>query len=82
MQLRIDPNGAIHCIYDEAIDLSALGSVAIPRQPRRTGRNWWADLSPVGGPTLGPFDRRGQALREERLWLETHWLIAPKTPRD
>ena len=37
---------------------------------------WWADLSPVHGPRLGPFGVRSQALDAERLWLETHWLTA------
>ena len=78
MQLRIDPDGAVHCLYDEAIDLSALGSVTIRRashvEPDERGR-WWADLSPVGGPTLGPFDRRSEALVAEKSWLNEHWLI-------
>jgi hypothetical protein len=29
-----------------------------------------ADLSPVGGTKLGPFDRRSEALDAERVWLE------------
>lgn len=37
---------------------------------------WWADLSPVGGPRLGPFpfDRRDLALREEARWLAENIL--------
>jgi len=31
---------------------------------------WTADLSPVGGPTFGPFRLRGDALRAEREWLD------------
>jgi hypothetical protein len=37
---------------------------------------WVAELSPVGGPTLGPFGRRSEALAAEQRWLETHWLEA------
>ena len=31
--------------------------------------NWWADMGPVGGPVLGPFGTRGEALQAERGWL-------------
>ena len=30
---------------------------------------WLADLSPSGGPTLGPFDERSQAIGAEIDWL-------------
>ena len=36
---------------------------------------WRADLSPVGGPQLGPFRRRSEALRAEAAWLVEHWLV-------
>jgi hypothetical protein len=75
MQLVIDKGGAVRCIYSEAIDLSALGSPAISRasnvEPDQQGR-WWADIGPVGGPVLGPFDCRSQALAAEAVWLESH----------
>ena len=41
--------------------------------PDRNGR-WLADLSPVGGPILGPYDLRSEALEAEVEWLEEHWL--------
>ena len=77
MQLVIELGGAVRCIYAEDIDLTALGSPAIVRashvEPDQQGR-WWADLSPVGGESLGPFDSRSEALAAEHSWLETHWL--------
>jgi hypothetical protein len=77
MILTVDPGGAVRCLYDEAIDLSALGSLTIARashvEPDADGR-WWADLLPVNGPTLGPFNARSLALAAERAWLEAHWL--------
>jgi hypothetical protein len=77
MQIVVESSGAVRCIYSEHIDLGALGSPAITRashvEPDPQGR-WLADLSPVGGPLLGPFPRRSQALDAERRWLETHWL--------
>lgn len=79
MQIVIDPQGQVRCVYDEAIDLHALGSLTIVRgssvEPDADGQ-WWADLAPAAGPKLGPFGRRTQALEAERAWLELHWLLA------
>jgi hypothetical protein len=79
MQLVIAPAGCVRCVYDETIDLTALGPLAIRRgshvEPMPDG-TWLADLSPVGGPALGPFANRSQALHAERSWLESHWLTA------
>ncbi len=80
MQLIIKPDGSARCVYDECIALEQLGRVAIERvshvEPDETGR-WHADLSPVGGPALGPFKHRSEALAAEHLWLEQHWLAPP-----
>ena len=77
MQLVIHADGSASCLYDEAIDLAALGDLKIERgshvEPDEQGR-WFADLAPVCGPKLGPFDRRSEALDAERAWLEAHWL--------
>jgi hypothetical protein len=77
MQLRIDPTGIVCCVYGETIDLTVLGPLAIRRashvEPDERGR-WWADLSPVSGPSLGPFLSRSLALEAELSWLEAHWL--------
>ena len=77
MQLVVDPSGTIHTVYGEAINLNALGLIAIRRaswvEPDAEGR-WTADLSPVGGPVLSGFDRRSEALAAEQQWLEVHWL--------
>jgi hypothetical protein len=83
MRLRIDPDGTISCVYAEAIDLAALGTPAIRRashvEPDDAGR-WRADLSPVGGPNLGPFASRTLALAAEHAWLEAFWLSRPARP--
>ena len=84
LELVISPGGVIRCIYSEAIDLSALGSPTITRashvEPDQQGR-WWADLSPVSGPLLGPFHCRSDALAAEHTWLEVHWLNRPANER-
>ncbi len=83
MHLHIDPGGTVRCVYAEAIDLSSLGTPSIRRashvEPDEQG-SWWADLSPVGGPTLGPFPARTSALAAEQAWLEAHWLSRPPVP--
>ncbi len=77
MQLVIDPAGEVYCVYDEARPLAELGRLTISRgsmvEPTEAG-DWTADLSPVGGPLLGPFANRSAALDAEREWLERNWL--------
>ena len=77
MQLVIELGGTVRCIYAEDINLVALGSPTITRasrvEPDQHGR-WWADMSPVGGELLGPFDHRSEALAAEHTWLEIHWV--------
>jgi hypothetical protein len=77
MDLVIQPNGTIRAVYSEEIDLSALGHSVIARasnvEPDKQGL-WHADMTPVEGPVLGPFQKRSEALVAELCWLETHWL--------
>ena len=79
MTLVIDHGGQVRCLYTEGIDLATLGLITISRashvEPDSNGL-WWADLSPVHGPKLGPFYRRSQALEAETAWLESRWLLA------
>jgi hypothetical protein len=84
MLLVIDGHGTVHCLYGELLDLAALGSLSIQRashvEPDEQGL-WWADLAPVGGPFLGPYRLRSEALDAERAWLETQLLLgAMPTP--
>lgn len=77
MQLVIEPGGVIRCVYDETIDLNALGNPVISRasyvEPDEQGR-WWADMGPVGGGSLGPFPSRTEALASEQRWLAQNWI--------
>ena len=72
MELVVGADGGVRCIYDEALDLRALGKLQITRashvEPNSEG-SWWADMGPSGGPVLGPYASRSEALRAERGWL-------------
>lgn len=78
MELLIQTNGSVRCIYGETLDLNQLGCVSIQRgshvEPNTAGQ-WTAELSPVDGPTLGPFVTRSEALAAEERWLLAHWLL-------
>lgn len=73
MIFEFNPNGTAKMIYTEEIDLNELGELNISRashvEPTASGK-WMADMSPVGGPTLGPYKTRKEALAEEIEWLE------------
>jgi hypothetical protein len=76
-EIIIGPTGDARAIYSEEFDFACLGEVQIRRashcEPDQHGL-WWADLAPVGGPKLGPYPRRSEALRAEVDWLRTHVL--------
>jgi hypothetical protein len=80
MELIIAVGGVVRCVYGETLCLQALGPMQIQRashvEPDCAGR-WWADLSPVAGPLLGPFAHRSAALVAEATWLSENWLTAP-----
>ena len=64
-------------VYDDALrGLLALGPAAIRRashvEPTPDGR-WTADLGPMKGPVLGPFETRAAALHAEQGWLLHHF---------
>jgi hypothetical protein len=77
MELLIENSGNVRCLYGEAINLAVLGRLSIRRgshvEPNQHGQ-WLCDLSPVSGPTLGPFASRSAALAAEVAWLSQHWL--------
>ena len=72
MELVVAADGVARCIYNEALDLREIGTLKITRashvEPDAEGF-WWADMGPVGGPVLGPFTNRTEALGAERGWL-------------
>ena len=75
MELVVGVDGMARCIYDEALDLREIGKLQITRashvEPDAEGF-WWADMGPVGGPVLGPYGSRSEALGAERGWLTNY----------
>lgn len=74
MKIDVKEDGTVSFVYDDALlPLLSMGKSEIKRashvEPTEDGR-WTADLSPSGGPVLGPFNTRAEALREEKKWLE------------
>lgn len=60
-------------IYNELLDLSDISpETNIARashvEPTAAGQ-WTADMAPSGGPVLGPFQKRSEALAAEVEWL-------------
>jgi hypothetical protein len=72
MELVVDAGGDVRCIYGEELDLREIGKLQITRashvEPDRDGY-WWADMGPSGGPVLGPYESRTEALGAEGAWL-------------
>jgi hypothetical protein len=83
IELVVEPKGTVNCIYTDDLDLAGLGEVRVRRashcEPDEHGQ-WWADLAPVGGPKIGPFTKRGEALDAEVAWLRQNWLCGTAAP--
>ena len=71
--LIIDEKGRISLIYSEKLPYHQLGEVTGRRlshvEMTENGK-WTADLSPVGGPNLGPFTLRSEAIKAEIQYLK------------
>jgi hypothetical protein len=81
----VRPDGTIEFLYEDGLrSLLELGQATITRashvEPTLDGR-WTADLSPRGGPVLGPFTLRQEALDAEREWIEVQLRRALQAPR-
>lgn len=78
VQITVDEQGNLHFIHDDELSpLLGQGLATLSRashvEPDVRGE-WVADLSPVNGPSLGPFPLRAQALEAESRWLRAHYL--------
>ena len=76
-ELFVGPDGTARGLYGELIDADALGEQTVARashvEPHPAG-GWTADLNPSGGPVLGPYPLRSDALAAERGWLTENLL--------
>lgn len=81
-QITVTEDGRLLFVYDDTLQpLMSLGPAQVRRashvEPRADnspvgGEGYWtADLSPIGGPRLGPFPLREQALAAERYFLQS-----------
>ena len=77
MIITIDRVGGIRAIYSDGFNWRALGRPIIQRasqvEPDGLGL-WYADLSLSGGPRIGPFVHRADAISAEVDWLEKYRL--------
>jgi hypothetical protein len=83
MIIIFDQDGDGRMIYsDEGAEVaSEIGETTITRashvEPIAGG--WWvANMSPVGGPNLGAFRTRGEALAAEHEWLIDNAIPIPR----
>ena len=79
MELIFESSGSARCVYSDTLPLVSIGKLRIERashvEPNKEGE-WIADLSPVFGPTLGPFSKRTDAIAAEVQWLRDNWLLS------
>ena len=76
----IGKDGSLRFIYtDRLACLLGAGKAEIKRashvEPVSDG--WEADMAPVGGPKLGPFPLKDEALTAEVAWLLKHGIPNP-----
>lgn len=72
MTIDFDCAGTGHCLYDEAIDLQAIGPLTMRRASRvefDTDTQQWQVLPPNGGTHMFSHPSRSQCLAWERTHL-------------
>lgn len=74
--ITVNSDGSIVFVWaDDCAPLLDLGTAHVRRashvEPNAEGK-WTADLTPVGGPTFGPYTLRADALKAETDWLADH----------
>lgn len=76
LKIRIGTDGVISAVNNDRL-APLVGDVAAAVCMRRVSqvewpagaKGWVADLSPCGGPRLGPYTRRADAIAAELDWL-------------
>ena len=75
VQIAVRPDGTAEYIYDEEVHMDTLGKAVLRRASHvEPGADlaWFADMAPSGGPVLGPFQKRSDAIAAEIEWLKAN----------
>lgn len=86
--IRVDGSGSVVSLFDDelrglyaklgkSVDSSRASHVELD-----ANAGWWADLGPVGGPKLGPFYSRDEAIDVEKGWLKSSGLPWPDEKKE
>ena len=77
MLLNVSNGGVIRMIYSDGLACllgEGVGSINRASHVEPGIGGWFADMSPVNGPNLGPFALRADALAAEINWLELNYI--------
>lgn len=82
VKIAIAPDGSLKSIYDDNLAglATKLGGTISRASHVEPGPDnlWYADMSPRGGPTLGPFPDRKTAIAAETAWLDRYITGQPQ----
>ena len=74
MTIMIDEQGTMRFVYSDAlVELARRGETRRASHVEPCAGGWTADMGPVGGPVLGPFELHSEAIAAETVWL-ARWL--------
>lgn len=77
--VTIRPDGGLEFIYNDDLALVLTEGQADVRRASHvepaSGGGWTADLTPSGGPVLGPYPLRREALAAELAWLRDRMAL-------
>lgn len=81
VDILVAPDGTTRFIYDDALAPLLENGKAVIRRASHVeplGIRWMADMRPSGGPRLGLYDTKGEALRAEHTWLTARGIPFPE----
>jgi len=76
LRVVVRPDGTSAFVYHDALAPLAQRPGAVTTRASHVEPcpgGWSADMRPSGGPVLGPFTLRAEALAAEREWLSQTW---------